>query len=112
MSSVRWFLFQDEGRAVYRLDGDFKGVDECNELLDSVDELVENGICFFEMDFGKAGYLSSFGIAVLIRLKKKLVKLGKHLKLLRVGKDIRRVLIVTRTDAYLLGDEAGDGAKA
>ncbi len=103
--SVRWFLFQDEGRAVYRLAGDLKGVEECNELLDSVDELVEKGIAFFELDFSQAGYLSSFGIAVLIRLKKKLSKLDRHLKLLRVGKDIRRVLTVTRTDSYLLGDD-------
>ncbi len=104
--AIRWFVFQDEGRAVFRLEGDFNGMEEGNELLASVDDLVIKGVKLFQLDFTHARYVSSYGIAILIRLKKKLVASGADLRLLRVNKDIMRVLTVTRTDEFLIvGDE-------
>ena len=102
---IRWFVFQDENRAVYRLEGDFNGMEEGNELLNSVDDLVVKGIKLFQLDFTHARYLSSYGIAILIRLKKKLVGKGADLRLMRVNKDIMRVLMVTRTDEFLINPD-------
>ena len=101
--SIRWFLFKNEKRAVFRLEGDLKSVEEGDELLESVDPLITDGIEMFHLDFTHARYVSSFGIAVLIRLKKKLLKAGAQLKLLQVNKEILRVLTVTRTASFLLG---------
>jgi anti-anti-sigma factor len=103
--AVHWFVFRDEGRAVHRLEGDLKSIEDGNALLESIDDPSLTDVTRFEVDFTAARYVSSFGIAVLIRLKKAVLKKDCCLVLLNVNKEIRRVFTVTRTEEFLCGTE-------
>jgi anti-anti-sigma factor len=103
--AVHWFVFQGEGRAVHRLEGDLKSIEDGNALLESIDDPSLTGVTRFEVDFTAARYVSSFGIAILIRLKKAVLKKDCSLVLLNVNKEIRRVFTVTRTEEFLCGTE-------
>jgi len=104
--TVGWFIFESENRAVYHLPGDFSGLKEGEKLLDGVDTLYEKGVRRFEVDFALARYISSLGIALLIKLKRKLVASNADLVLLQVSKDVRRVFTITRTESFLMPGSA------
>jgi anti-sigma B factor antagonist len=67
-------------------------------LLDLADELNKE---FLILDFGNVEYLSSMALGTLIRLHKKLIAAGRHLRVVNLSREIFEVFRVTRLDKLL-----------
>ncbi len=76
------------------------GLDSHNaeEFVNELGRLVEAGARKLIVDCSRLGYISSYGIAVLVRLHKKLAVRGGDVKLAAVDTMVARLIQVTGLD--------------
>jgi anti-sigma B factor antagonist len=65
-------------------------------LLDDLQRVIDGGARKLAIDCSQLGYVSSIGIASLIRLYKRIVEQGGHMKLVGVQAPLDRLLEITR----------------
>jgi anti-sigma B factor antagonist len=91
------FYFRDTDRDVLILRAD-GGLDSHNsgQFVEELQRLVDAGARKLVVDCGKLGYISSVGIATLIRIHSRLADRGGNVKLAAVGPPLFRLLDITR----------------
>ena len=91
------FYYRDTDRDVLILRAD-GGLDSHNsdQFTSELQQLVEAGARKLVVDCAKLGYVSSVGIATLIRIHKRLAVHGGNVKLAAVGPPLFRLLDITR----------------
>lgn len=91
------FYFHDTDRDVLILNAD-GGLDSHNtsQFIGELQRLVEAGTRKLVVDCSRLGYISSVGIASLIRLHKRLAEHGGDVKLAAVQAPLFRLLEMTR----------------
>lgn len=67
-------------------------------FADDLQRVIDGGARKLVIDCSRLGYVSSIGIAALIRLYKKVVERGGHVKLVGVQGPLARLLEITRLD--------------
>ena len=67
-------------------------------FADDLQRVIDSGARKLVIDCSRLGYVSSIGIAALIRLYKKVVERGGHVKLVGVQGPLARLLEITRLD--------------
>ena len=67
-------------------------------FADDLQRVIDGGARKLVIDCSRLGYVSSNGIAALIRLYKKVVERGGHVKLVGVQGPLARLLEITRLD--------------
>ena len=65
-------------------------------LLDDLQRVIDGGARKLAIDCSQLGYVSSIGIASLIRLYKRVAEQGGHMKLVGVQAPLARLLEITR----------------
>jgi anti-sigma B factor antagonist len=81
----------DEDVLILNADG---GLDSSNveDFVSELSRLVEAGARKLVVDCSRLGFVSSYGIAVLVRLHKKLAERGGHVKLAALDSRLARFL--------------------
>ena len=67
-------------------------------FADDLQRVIDGGARKLVIDCSRLGYVSSIGIASLIRMYKKVVERGGHVKLVGVQGPLARLLEITRLD--------------
>jgi anti-sigma B factor antagonist len=91
------FFYHDVDRDVLILKAD-GGIDSVNaeEVVAELTRLVESGIRKLVVDCSRLGYISSAGVAVLLRLHKRLWAAGGHAKVAAAQGPVFRLLELTK----------------
>jgi anti-sigma B factor antagonist len=67
-----------------------------SDVADDLQRVIESGARKLVIDCSHLGYVSSIGIASIIRLYKKVIERGGHVKLVGVRGPLARLLEITR----------------
>jgi anti-anti-sigma factor len=84
-----------------RLDGYWS-----DHLARTLEETVRGGIHHIRLDLAAVDYISSLGVAVLLRFHKELRAIGGNLKVFNPSERVREVITVSRLAAMLLSQGA------
>jgi len=88
------------------------GIDSVNaeELVDELGKLVDSGARKLIVDCSRLGFISSYGIALLVRLHKKLSERGGDVKLAALESRVARLIAIVGLERlfqiYLNVDDA------
>jgi anti-sigma B factor antagonist len=105
------FYYHDVDTDVLILKAD-GGLNAANagQFVDDLEKLIESGIRKLIVDCSRLEYISSTGLATLMRLHKRLWEKGGHAKLAALGGVVVRILEITRLntvfEVYTTVDDA------
>ena len=69
------------------------------------DAFLESGVEQFLLDFSECDYVNSSVLALLVRMKKKMLTRGGTMSLVNVPDTVRTILRTTNLDGYLLDED-------
>ena len=87
----------DEDVLILNADGGLAAFN-AGEFVGELEKAVDSGARKLIVDCTRLTYISSYGLAVLVRLHEKLASRGGHVKLAHVGGTIPRLLELARLD--------------
>lgn len=87
---------QTESLADYQLIGNLMDKESANDLVNSFEEKLNDGITYFVFNLEEMSYLNSTGLNVLIGLLTKVRNSGGELIICSVPKKINQLLLITK----------------
>ena len=87
---------QTESLADYQLIGNLLDKESANDLVNSFEEKLNDGITYFVFNLEEMSYLNSTGLNVLIGLLTKVRNSGGELIICSVPKKINQLLLITK----------------
>ena len=91
-----FLVAQTESLADYQLIGNLLDKESANDLVNSFEEKLNDGITYFVFNLEKMSYLNSTGLNVLIGLLTKVRNSGGELIICNVPKKINQLLLITK----------------
>jgi len=82
-----------------------------DHLARDLDELVRGGAHRLWLDLSGVTYLSSAGVALLVRFQKELNRLGGSFQVINPSESVKEVLTVVRVHALLVGEPPGQRSR-
>lgn len=73
-------------------------VDEATEFREKVNELIDKGEKYFQLDFSKCEFVDSTGLGVLVSIHKKCTDLNGELVLCSINNRVLKLFNLTRLD--------------
>ena len=89
-------LTQTESLSDYNLSGNLLDKESANDLVNSFEEKLNDGITYFVFNLEEMSYLNSTGLNVLIGLLTKVRNSGGELIICSVPKKINQLLLITK----------------
>jgi anti-anti-sigma factor len=99
---VTWSLVPSGLKTRLAIEGDLSEPTDADELLQKVEDLLSRGILWLDVDLARCNYLSSCGIAILIRIQKRVAESGGTLMVVAANDHVRGILAITRCDRILM----------
>ena len=87
---------QTESLSDYQLSGNLMDKESANDLVNSFEEKLNDGIIYFVFNLEKLSYINSTGLNVLIGLLTKVRNSGGELIICNVPKKINQLLLITK----------------
>ena len=105
-------LREREGVAIIELGGDLVGGPDAERFHNTIKELIDRGTINVVADLGNVKHINSPGLGILMAAVASLGAANGFLKLLRVGRKISNLLMVTRLSTIFETYEDEDSAVA
>lgn len=95
-----------------RLQGDFIGSPETQDLIDLVNKSINESIILCAIDLSNVRFINSSGIGVLVSLLTKFRNRGGEMVLINPSEHIHKLLIITKLNAiFTIAEDDAQAAK-
>ena len=93
---LNYKLIEEDNYQILSLGGELIDKNQANDLIKSVDELLETGKNNFVIDLAELKYMNSSGLNVLIQLLTKTRTKGGESVIYNVSKKVNDLLVITK----------------